>query len=83
MATHGKQPSAESVSSNSATILTKKEAAAYLKVSTRYLEREIRSGRLRAFKPTTKLVRFKRKDLDSFLESGSSLFLCSGTEVLS
>jgi excisionase family DNA binding protein len=64
-------PEAELVS-NSA-ILTKQEAAALLRCTPRYLERQIRAGRLRACKPTGKLVRILRRDLDAFLESGASI----------
>jgi excisionase family DNA binding protein len=53
-------------------ILTKEEAAALLRCTTRYLERQIRAGRLRALKPTVKLVRILRCDIDAFLESGAS-----------
>ena len=63
--------SAEAVS-NSA-ILTKQEAAELLRCTPRYLERQIRAGRLRSCKPTGKLVRILRRDLDAFLESGASV----------
>ncbi|MBA2434822.1 MAG: excisionase family DNA-binding protein [Chthoniobacterales bacterium] len=53
-------------------ILTKKESAEYVRSTPRYLERMVRSGRLRALKPTGKLVRFRRSDLDAFLESGAT-----------
>ena len=72
------KPSAEAVS-NSA-ILTKKEAAELLRCTPRYLERQIRAGRLRACKPTGKLVRILRRDLDAFLQSGASV-AGSGKEV--
>ena len=70
MPRHG-EPSAETVT-NSA-ILTKKEAAQLLHCTTRYLERQIRAGRLRACKPTGKLVRILRSDIDAFLMSGASI----------
>lgn len=71
MATKPKdQPQTEA--GNSA-ILTKKEAADYVRCTVRYLERQVRAGRLRALKPTGKLVRFFRRDLDAFLESGASI----------
>jgi excisionase family DNA binding protein len=54
-------------------ILTKREAANYVRSTTRYIERMIRAGRLRALKPTGKLVRIRLKDLDAFLESGSTI----------
>ena len=70
MPRHG-EPSAETVT-NSA-ILTKAQAAEYIQITPRYLERQVRAGRLRAMKPTGKLVRFFRRDLDAFLESGASI----------
>jgi excisionase family DNA binding protein len=54
-------------------ILTKQEAAALLRCTPRYLERQVRSGRLRALKPTGRFVRFRRRDIDAFLESGASI----------
>jgi excisionase family DNA binding protein len=54
-------------------ILTKKQAAAYVQSTPRYLERQIRAGRLRALKPTGKLVRIRRSDLEKFLESGATI----------
>jgi excisionase family DNA binding protein len=54
-------------------ILTKQEAAAFLRCTVRYIERVIRSGRLRACKPTGKLVRIFRRDIDAFLESGATI----------
>jgi excisionase family DNA binding protein len=69
MATQTK-PQAEAVNS---AILTKREAANYVRSTTRYIERMIRAGRLRALKPTGKLVRIRLKDLHAFLESGSTI----------
>ncbi len=57
---------------NGAAILTKQDAAALLQCTVRYIERQIRAGRLRACKPTGKLVRILRRDFDAFLESGAS-----------
>jgi excisionase family DNA binding protein len=54
-------------------VLTKRQAADYLQASTRFLEREIRAGRLKACKPSGKFVRIYRRDLDAFLQSGSSI----------
>jgi excisionase family DNA binding protein len=65
-----KKPSAEAVNS---AILTKQEAAELLRCTVRYLERQIRAGRLRAMKPTGKLVRIFRSDIDAFLQSGASI----------
>jgi excisionase family DNA binding protein len=34
----------------------------------------VRTGRLRALKPTGKLVRYRQTDLDAFLESGATMY---------
>ena len=68
---NNKTPSAEAVSNSP--ILTKQQAAELLGCTTRYIERQIRAGRLRACKPTGKLVRIFRKDIDAFLESCASI----------
>ena len=54
-------------------ILTKREAANYGRCTLRYLERQMRAGRLKALKPTGKLVRIRRADLEAFLESGATI----------
>jgi excisionase family DNA binding protein len=54
-------------------LLTKQQAAEYLQCTSRYLERQIRAGRLRALKPTGKLVRIRRSDLEAFLETGATM----------
>ena len=54
-------------------ILTKRQAADYVCCTPRYLENQIRLGRLKALKPTGKLVRIRLKDLDAFLESGATI----------
>jgi excisionase family DNA binding protein len=54
-------------------LLTLNQAASYIQASRRYLERQIRFGRLRALKPSGKLVRIRRADLEKFLESGMSI----------
>ena len=54
-------------------VLTKIQAAAYVQATPRYLERAIKSGRLKACKPSGKFVRIRLKDLEKFLESGSSI----------
>ena len=56
-----------------APLLTMQDACAYLQCTRRYVERAVRSGRLRAFKPTRRLVRFRQADLDGFLESGATI----------
>jgi excisionase family DNA binding protein len=65
-----KQPHAEAVNS---AILTKQQAAEYLQTTPRYIERMVRGGRLRALKPTGKLWRVRRSDLDAFLDSGATI----------
>ena len=62
--------SAETVNS---AILTKQEAAAYARCTPRYLERQVKLGRLKALKPTGKLWRVRRSDLEAFLESGATI----------
>jgi excisionase family DNA binding protein len=54
-------------------LLTKQQAASYVGCSPRYLERAIVTGRLRALKPSSKLVRIRLRDLDAFLESGATI----------
>ena len=76
-----KTPFAETVNSasshaaglTSAAILTKQQAAEYLQTTPRYLERMVRTGRLRALRPTGKLWRVRLSDLEKFLESGASI----------
>jgi len=54
-------------------LLTVEDACAYLQCTRRYLERMVKGGRLRALKPSGKLVRFRQADLDAFLESGATI----------
>lgn len=54
-------------------LLTLKQAAQYTICTPRYLQNQIRSGRLKALKPTGKLVRIRRADLEKFLESGATI----------
>jgi len=54
-------------------IFTKQEAAEFLSCTVRYIERQIRAGRLRALKPTGKFVRIRRADLEKFLDSGATI----------
>ena len=60
-------------SSDISPILTKQEAADYIKTSTRFIERQVRLGRLKAYKPTGGLFRVRIADLNAFLESGASV----------
>ena len=66
-----KNPRVEAV--NYSTILTKQQAAGYLQTTPRYIERIVASGKLRALKPTGKLWRVRRSDLDAFLETGATM----------
>ena len=54
-------------------LLTLKQAAHYAVCTPRYLQKQIRFGRLKALKPTGKLLRVRLKDLDAFFESGSTI----------
>jgi len=54
-------------------VLTKAQAAEYLQATPRYIERQVKAGRLRACKPSGKLVRILRRDLDAFLQSGATM----------
>jgi len=58
---------------NNAAILTKLQAAALMQCTPRFLERQIRAGRLRACKVSGKMVRILRKDLDTFLSGCASI----------
>jgi excisionase family DNA binding protein len=64
--------------SNLATYYTLKEAADYLQVSERTIQRATKSGRLVAYKPSRNLIRFRRSQLDAFMESGATAFCVSG-----
>jgi excisionase family DNA binding protein len=72
MPKHGEQKQTQAEAANSA-VLTKQQAAEYLQATPRYIERMVQSGRLRALKPTGKLWRVRRSDLDAFLESGATI----------
>jgi excisionase family DNA binding protein len=54
-------------------ILTKRQAAEYVCCTPRYLENQICLRRLKALKPSGKLVRIRRADLEKFLESGATI----------
>jgi excisionase family DNA binding protein len=54
-------------------LLTRDEAAAYLRCTPKYIDNQIRAGRLRACKPSGKFVRIYQRDIDLFLSSGSSI----------
>lgn len=54
-------------------LFTLKQAAQYAICTPRYLQNQIRIGRLKALKPTGKLLRIRRTDLETFLESGATI----------
>ena len=54
-------------------LFTLKQAAQYAICTPRYLQHQIRRGRLKALKPSGKLVRIRRTDLEAFLESGATI----------
>src|SRR5262245_31834219 len=73
-AEHSKQAASSDASAlNNLAILTKRQAASLLQTTPRYIERMVASGRLRAYRPTGKLWRVRRIDLDSFLNSGATI----------
>jgi excisionase family DNA binding protein len=51
------------------TILTTEEAARYLKVSKRYLEKLRTTGGGPVFLKADRIVRYRRRDLEEYLES--------------
>jgi excisionase family DNA binding protein len=53
-------------------LITVPVACDYIKCTRRYLARMVASGRLRALKPSRKLIRFRQSDLDAFLESSAT-----------
>ncbi len=54
-------------------LLTSRQAAQYAICTPRYLQKQIRAGRLKALKPTGKLLRIRRSDLEKFFESGATI----------
>ena len=56
---------------SSATFLSLNEAAAILDCSRRFLEMRIEDGELNVFRPSKRLVRIKRSELDRWVESYS------------
>jgi len=64
------KPPSEAVNS---AYLTKAQAAQLLGCTTRYIERAVASGRLKALKPTSRFWRVRRADLDAFLECGATI----------
>jgi excisionase family DNA binding protein len=60
--------------SNSATLLTKEQVSKLLQVSPRYIERQVKLGKLRALKFSSRLLRFRLADVNSFSEGFASAF---------
>lgn len=56
-----------------ADLLTPAEAAVYLGMSVATLMRRTNSGQLSCFRLAQKMVRYKRSDLDSYIDSTHSL----------
>jgi excisionase family DNA binding protein len=57
---------------NGNAILNKQQAALHVQATTRFLERAVKLGRLKALRPTGKLWRVRLSDLEAFLESGAT-----------
>jgi|GEM_PF-4588546 len=72
MPTTATEPPAEAVN-QSAILLTKKQVASLLQCSTRYVERSVTEGRLKALKPTGKMFRVRQSDLEKFLDPCSTI----------
>ena len=68
----GKIKPSVAAENGNATLLTKRQAAAYVQATPRFLERMVKAGRLRALRPTGKLWRVRVSDLEKFLESGAT-----------
>ena len=56
-----------------AVYLNKRQAAELLGCTTRFLERVVAQGKLKALKPTAKFWRVRQGDLEKFLESGATI----------
>ena len=65
------RPSAVGLSNTA--IYSKAQTAELLGVTVRYIERQVATGKLRACKPTGKLVRILGRDLESWLNAGASV----------
>jgi excisionase family DNA binding protein len=57
---------------NRAAFLSLNEAATMLNCSRRFLEIRIEDGELKVFRPSKRLVRIKRSELDRWVESYSA-----------
>ena len=56
-----------------AVYLNKRQAAQLLGCTTRFLERVVAQGKLKALKPTAKFWRVRQSDLEKFLEAGATI----------
>jgi excisionase family DNA binding protein len=56
------------VSYNKAMWLTVKEGADYLRVHPQTLRRWIKAGKVRVYRINRRIIRFRKEDLDSFIE---------------
>jgi excisionase family DNA binding protein len=54
-------------------MMTLPECAAEAGVSRRFLEKEIERGRLRAIKPSSRIVRVRRSDWEQYLNSSATM----------
>jgi|SRR6516162_2281314 excisionase family DNA binding protein len=54
-------------------LLTARQASAYVQCTPRFLQKMVSIGRLRALKPSLKMVRYRLSDLDAFLESSATI----------
>jgi excisionase family DNA binding protein len=66
-------PANASADANSAT-LTKNQVALLLQVSPRTIERLVSTGRLSALKLSSKIIRFRRTAIETFMDSTRSAF---------
>jgi excisionase family DNA binding protein len=69
----GTQQSAHVALTWDSPLLTLRQASQYAICTPRYLQRQIRVGRLKALKTTGKLLRIRHSDLEAFLESGATI----------
>ena len=53
--------------------MSKPQAAKYLGVSVLYIEEQIKKGKLRAFKPSYRILRVHVKDLDGLMFNHSTI----------
>jgi excisionase family DNA binding protein len=61
---------------NSAKLVGLEEAARFLDVSKRSVQRFVKQGRLPALRLTSRLLKFRPEDISAFAAATSSVFLC-------